>query len=66
MSALAQFLDMGGYARFVWPAYGLVTMVMIAVLALGLARLRALTRALGQAERESARPSRLADQGEQR
>jgi heme exporter protein D len=28
MTAIAQFLDMGGYARFVWPAWGLAAIVL--------------------------------------
>ncbi len=28
MDALGQFLAMGGYARFVWPAYGLAALVL--------------------------------------
>jgi|ABEF01.1.fsa_nt_gi heme exporter protein D len=28
METVAEFLAMGGYAKFVWPAYGLTAMVM--------------------------------------
>jgi heme exporter protein D len=28
MDALQRFLEMGGYARFVWPAYGLAVLVL--------------------------------------
>jgi len=28
MSAIETFLAMGGYARFVWPAYGLAALVL--------------------------------------
>jgi heme exporter protein D len=28
MGALDRFLEMGGYARFVWPAYGLALVVL--------------------------------------
>ncbi len=28
MAAIAQFFDMGGYARFVWPAWGLAVIVL--------------------------------------
>ena len=28
MDAAAHFLAMGGYARFVWPAYGLALLVL--------------------------------------
>jgi heme exporter protein D len=33
MDALAQFLDMGGYARFVWPAYGIAILMLAAMAA---------------------------------
>lgn len=29
MDALAHFLAMGGYARFVWPAYGLAAVLLL-------------------------------------
>ena len=28
MDTLDRFLDMGGYARFVWPAYGIAVVVL--------------------------------------
>jgi len=28
MDAVAHFLAMGGYARFVWPAYGVAVLVL--------------------------------------
>ena len=28
MTELATFLEMGGYARFIWPSYGIVAVVM--------------------------------------
>ncbi|MDP6952249.1 MAG: heme exporter protein CcmD [Alphaproteobacteria bacterium] len=28
---MSEFFDMGGYARFVWPAYGVATAVMVAL-----------------------------------
>ena len=42
------FFDMGGYAAFVWPAYGVT--VAVIVLNIVWAR-RALTRARGEARR---------------
>ena len=33
MEALGQFLAMGGYARFVWPAYGLAVLVLVVMAA---------------------------------
>ena len=37
MDGLSDFLAMGGYAQFVWPAYG-VALVVLAGLALGSVR----------------------------
>ena len=46
MSALEHYLAMGGYAAFVWPAYGLVTVVMVGLLVLRLRTLRRTEAAL--------------------
>lgn len=32
MESFAQFLDMGGYARFVWPSFGLTLVVLVGLL----------------------------------
>lgn len=29
---MSDFLSMGGYAAFIWPAYGVTTVVMVALL----------------------------------
>ncbi len=29
MNSVQEFLSMGGYAAYVWPAYGLATLVMV-------------------------------------
>ncbi len=29
MSSFSEFLDMGGYAAFVWPAFGIAAVIMI-------------------------------------
>jgi heme exporter protein D len=34
------FLDMGGYAGFVWPAYALAALVLLGLLAVSLRQLR--------------------------
>jgi heme exporter protein D len=34
------FFEMGGYAAYVWPAFGIAAVVMIALLVLSLQRLR--------------------------
>jgi len=31
MGAIEQFLVMGGYARFVWPAYGMAALTLAAM-----------------------------------
>jgi len=57
MSSLAEFLDMGGYAAFVWPSY----LVTFAVIGLNVVWAR---RALARARVAASR--RLAAQGESR
>jgi heme exporter protein CcmD len=54
--SLGEFLDMGGYAPFVWPAYGLT----LAVIVLNIVWAR---RSLSRAREEARR--RLAMRGEQ-
>jgi heme exporter protein D len=34
------FLDMGGYAGFVWPAYGLAAAILVGLLLVSLRQLR--------------------------
>ncbi|MEJ2760221.1 MAG: heme exporter protein CcmD [Gammaproteobacteria bacterium] len=46
MSGLSAFLNMGGYARFVWPAYGLSLLVLMANVVIPMWRERALRRRL--------------------
>jgi heme exporter protein D len=38
--SLQSFLAMGGYASFVWPAYGLAAAILAGLLLLSLRRLR--------------------------
>ena len=40
MDAIREFLSMGGYAVFVWPAFGVTALVMIALLAASIRGLR--------------------------
>jgi heme exporter protein D len=47
------FLAMGGYARFVWPAYAVAAIVMIAMLAQSLYTYLRARRALAAQERKS-------------
>ena len=47
---MREFIDMGGYAAFVWPAYG-VTLLVLALLVIdSLGRLRRRLAELAQAE----------------
>jgi len=50
------FFDMGGYARFVWPAYGVAALVLTGLLIWSLGEYRRVKRDL--AAREQAMPSR--------
>ena len=55
---MAEYFAMGGYAAYVWPAYGITVIVLIGLLAdtlLGLRAREAMVRAL-----EAARPPRAA------
>jgi heme exporter protein D len=40
MNSLADFFAMGGYAAFVWPAYGIAALVLIGLLAVSWHQLR--------------------------
>ena len=40
MEPLSEFLEMGGYARFVWPAFAAAALVLAALLAWSLRDLR--------------------------
>ncbi len=51
MDAIITYLDMAGYAAFVWPAYGVTAALLVALLVTSL-------RALKRGERELARISR--------
>lgn len=51
MDRIAAFLEMGGRAAFVWPAYGLTVAVLALVLVLSLRTTRARKRRLGEGER---------------
>jgi len=55
MTAVESFLDMGGYAAFVWPAYGVAALVLIGVFLQRWRRLRAAERALGPGSNEGRR-----------
>ena len=48
MDAIQSFLHMGGYAAFVWPAYGATALVLAGLAAMSLGRMRASERALAE------------------
>ena len=59
IDAIAQYLAMGGYARFVWPAYGVAVIVLAAMAIASVAgwrrqqRLWAALEAAGQGRRRA-------------
>jgi heme exporter protein D len=56
VSAIANFIAMGGYARFVWPAYGVALAVLGGLAGVSLHRYRRSRRALEALEpREGSR-----------
>ena len=55
MSELARFFDMGGYAVYVWSAYGLVMAVLVANVVEPLVRQRRLLRHLSERSADDGR-----------
>lgn len=43
---MSSFLDMGGYAGFIWPAYGVTAAVLVGLLVVSLQGVRAREREL--------------------
>ena len=58
MEGLGTFLEMGGYAPYVWPALGVTAIVLIGVAIASLGRLRDSERALDDAEERFGRRRR--------
>ena len=56
MEQIANFLDMGGYAVFVWSSYGVTALVMVGLTITSLRGLRERQRLLQRLE--AARPDR--------
>jgi len=54
MSSLTSFLEMGGYGGYVWPAFALSAVVLVALLVESLRRLRTGERALARLEAAAA------------
>ncbi len=46
MDRIQEFLAMGGYAAYVWPAYGLAVVTLVGIVVTSLGRLRAAERSL--------------------
>jgi heme exporter protein D len=57
MQRLTEFLSMGGYAVFVWPAYGVTVILMVGLLAQSLRRYRRAQRELETLQRDRPRRS---------
>jgi len=59
METVAHYLEMGGYARFVWPAYGVAVLTLLAMAVASVAgwrrqrRLWAALEAAGQVRRRA-------------
>ena len=58
MEAMAEFLAMGGHGAFVWPAFGVAAVVMVALLVSSLRQARANQAALDRLQ--ALRPPRRA------
>jgi heme exporter protein D len=52
MKQLSEFLAMGGYAQFVWPAYGVTFIVMVGILIQSLRSYRSRQRELDRLQGE--------------
>lgn len=56
MDSLGTFFDMGGYAVFVWPGYGLAALSLIGLLVITLRGLKAREREFAEVRRNRAEP----------
>jgi heme exporter protein D len=63
MDSVQTFLQMGGYAAYVWPAYGIAAAVLAG---LAIASYRGMRRAERQAERERPVRPRRGGEGQDR
>jgi len=55
MDGIGKFLDMGGYAAYVWPALGLTVLVLVGLLIASVKSARRREAELAQLEAESGR-----------
>ena len=58
------FFEMGGYAAYVWPAFGAAAVIMVALLALSIRTMRAREAALRALEATARRQRAAAEEGE--
>jgi heme exporter protein D len=56
MESLSTFFDMGGYAVFVWPGYGLAALALIGLLVITLRGLKAREREFAAVRRNRPEP----------
>ena len=60
MGSFADFIAMGGYAEFVWPAFGLTALVLVGLLVGSFRTLKANESALTALERKTTEQEREA------
>ena len=58
------FFEMGGYAAYVWPAFGAAAVIMVALLVTSIRTMRAREAALKALEATARRRRAAADEGE--
>ena len=58
------FFEMGGYAAYVWPAFGAAAVIMVALLVLSIRTMRAREAALRALEATARRRRAAAEEGE--
>ena len=63
MDAIREYLSMGGYAAFVWPAFGVTAIVMVALLVASIRGLRKERRTLELMESAGAARAGIGIQG---
>ncbi|HEY5209801.1 MAG TPA: heme exporter protein CcmD [Stellaceae bacterium] len=54
MAGIAHYLEMGGYAVFVWPAFGVAVVIMAGLAIQSLTKYRRCRRELARLERDGA------------
>jgi heme exporter protein D len=59
MDAVSTFFDMGGYAVFVWPGYGLAGLALIGLLVITLRGLKTREREFSEVRRNRPEPGAM-------